>query len=336
VDAKIQCFAHRRPAYFKSSYELKKMLTIITLPPNMFLFTADVVSMYTNIPTAKALSFISNHIRETAHEFQDIPAEALIEALGIVMRNNVFTFGDVTYRQDRGTVMGTPPAPMWANLYMSINEDTFLQPFDINLTFYKKFIDDVLGLWTITNTATNAATWAAFGLHLNSELFELEWIIQPLSTQVDFMDMTISIEEDKIVTTLFEKPSNFHLYTPPNSFHPPGLLRGIVYRMMNSIHTLCSAHDDRKFRAITFFRHLQRRGYQPKDLYTLFNKAIISSREYVANHQAAPATQTDLRTIQFLHMEYHPRNPAASDLRSIWQNSVAAPPPRCHWQRSRT
>jgi hypothetical protein len=113
--------------------------------------------MYTNIPTAKALSFISNHTRETAHEFQDIPDEALVEALGIVMRNNVFTLGDVTYTQVRGTAIGTPPAPMWANLYMSINEDAFLQPLDSNLTFYKRFIDDVLGLWTITNTATNAA-----------------------------------------------------------------------------------------------------------------------------------------------------------------------------------
>jgi hypothetical protein len=111
--------------------------------------------------------------------------------------------------------MGTPPAPMWANLYMSINEDTLLKPFDTNLTFYKAVIDNVLGLWTITNTATNASTWAAFGLHLNTELFELEWIIQPLSTQVDFIDMTIRIEEDKIVTTLFEKPSNFYLYIPP-------------------------------------------------------------------------------------------------------------------------
>jgi hypothetical protein len=212
--------------------------------------------MYTNIPTAKALSFISNHINETAHKFQDIPVEALIEALGIFKRNKVFTFGDVTYRQDRGTAMGTPPAPMWSNLYISINEDTFLQPFDTNLTFYKSFIDDVLGLWTITNTATNAATWAAFGLHLIADIFELEWIIQPLSTQVDFMDMTISIKEDKIVTTIFEKRSNFHLYIPPNSCHPSGLLRGIFYGMMNRIHTLCSARDDRKFRSIAFFRHL--------------------------------------------------------------------------------
>jgi hypothetical protein len=114
VDAKLQCLAHRRPAYFKSSYELKKMLKSIP-PPHTFLFTADAVSMYTNIPMAKALSLISNHIRETPREFQDIPAEALVEALGIFMRNNVLTFSDMTYKQARGTAMGTPPAPIWAN-----------------------------------------------------------------------------------------------------------------------------------------------------------------------------------------------------------------------------
>jgi hypothetical protein len=94
---------------------------------------------------------------------------------------------------------------------------------------------------------------------------------------------------------------------------------------MNRIHTLCSAHDDRRLREITFSCHLKRHGYQPKDLYPLFNKAIISARAYVANPPAAPANQTDLRTIQFLHLEYHPRNPAAHDLQSIWQDSVAAP-----------
>jgi hypothetical protein len=95
---------------------------------------------------------------------------------------------------------------------------------------------------------------------------------------------------------------------------------------MNRLHTLCSAHDDRKLREIAFFRHLQRRGYPPKDLYPLFNKAIISARAYVANPPAAPANQTGLRTIQFLHLEYHPHNPAAHDLQSTWQKSVTVPP----------
>jgi hypothetical protein len=173
VDTKHQYLAHHRPTYFESSYELKKMLSTITLPPHTFLFAVDAISIYTNIPTAKDLSFINTHIRETAYEFQHIPAESLIEALGIVMRNNIFTFGDVTYKKIHGTTMGTPPAPVWANLYISINKDTFLQQFNSNLTFYKRFIGNVLGMWTITDTVAKDATWESLGLHLNAELFEI-------------------------------------------------------------------------------------------------------------------------------------------------------------------
>jgi hypothetical protein len=39
------------------------------------------------------------------------------------------------------------------------------------------------------------------------------------------MDMTIRIEEDKIVTTLFEKPSNFHLYIPPQLLPTTGIIK---------------------------------------------------------------------------------------------------------------
>jgi hypothetical protein len=120
--------------------------------------------------------------------------------------------------------MGTPPAPMRDNLYMYINEDTFIQPFNVNIIFYKIFIGDVIGMWNITDTATNDVTSENFSLQLNAKLFDLEWIIQPLSTTIYFMDMTISIEDDKLVTTLYEKPSNFHIYIPPNSYQPPGLL----------------------------------------------------------------------------------------------------------------
>ena len=44
------------------------------------------------------------------------------------------------------------------------------------------------------------------------------------------MDMTISINNsNKIETTLLDKRLNLHLYIPPHSAHPPGLLPGIVY-----------------------------------------------------------------------------------------------------------
>ena len=58
----------------------------------------------------------------------------------------------------------------------------------------------------------------------------LTWEFSERAKSIDFMDMTISINNsNKIETTLFEKRLNLHLYIPPHSAHPPGLLPGIVY-----------------------------------------------------------------------------------------------------------
>jgi hypothetical protein len=274
TDSKLQPFAKRQQAYFKSSQILKSQLENFVVPPNSYLFTADAVSMYTNIPTERALTLICNHIRETAHSLPNVPVEALCAALRIVMRCNIFSFGDTFWRQISGTAMGCPPAPPWANTFDALCEALFVPIYQENLALYRRFIDDVKGIWTITNPDSNDATWEAFKAAMNNPDFTLEWIVSPPSQVVDFMDLTLSIKEDKIITTLYEKPSNFHLYIPPHSCHPPGLLRGMVYGMVNRLYTLVSDEDDIRTRTIATFRHLQRRGYQPRDLHPLFSSAI--------------------------------------------------------------
>lgn len=326
VDSQLQRFAKRRQAYFSSSQELKRKLDGFTLPSNCFLFTADAVSMYTNIPTRHALDLICSHIRETSMDLGNVPTRALCEALKIVMTCNIFQFGDTHWKQVRGTSMGAPPAPPWANLYYSICEERFLPRFSENLMDYSRFIDDVLGIWMITDAATNDATWNDFCQAMNDTEFSLEWIVSPLSQKVDYMDLTITIQGDKLVTTLFEKASNFHLYIPPHSCHPPGLLRGMVFGMMNRIFTLCSSEDDQRLRVIAFFRHLQRRGYQVSDLKPLFSRAILRMKN--RPDQATRALPTDTKKVQFLHLEYHPRNVPACQIRATWNNFIAFPSDR--------
>ena len=54
VDRKLQEVAQNTISYFKNTLELKKQLLKLNLPTNARLFTADTVSMYTNIPTHTA------------------------------------------------------------------------------------------------------------------------------------------------------------------------------------------------------------------------------------------------------------------------------------------
>eukprot|EP00956_Cyclotella_meneghiniana_P019570 scaffold33673_cov37-Cyclotella_meneghiniana.AAC.2 len=78
-----------QPSYFKDSFELKKILDTLWFPPNALPFTADAHSMYTNIKTEPALSSISNHIRHNVN-MSETKKEALIEAMSIVFKNNLF------------------------------------------------------------------------------------------------------------------------------------------------------------------------------------------------------------------------------------------------------
>jgi len=58
----------------------------------------------------------------------------------LVMRNNVFEWGDLYFLQKKGTAMGTSAACMWATIYFAVREDFLLG--STTTSYY--FIDDLL------------------------------------------------------------------------------------------------------------------------------------------------------------------------------------------------
>jgi hypothetical protein len=68
--------------------------------PGARLFIADAVAMYTNINTDRALQFVSQHILDNVSQFANVPGEAFIDALDIIMALNVLTFRDTAWIQD--------------------------------------------------------------------------------------------------------------------------------------------------------------------------------------------------------------------------------------------
>ena len=74
----------------------------------------------------------------------------------------------------------------------------------------------------------------------------LTWEFSERSKTVEFMDMTIAINDSNIIeTSLFEKRLNLHLYIRPHSAHPQEILPGIVYSTLFRIFTLCSSETDK-------------------------------------------------------------------------------------------
>ena len=326
VDTQLQIVATAQRSYFKSSAVLKDQLLRLELPPGAKLFKADAVSMYTNIPTRPAMHDIAAYLRSHAAEFPTINVPALIEALRLVMLNNVFTFGDTYWLQVSGTAMGTPPAPPYATLFYAIHEERSILPaFGDNLFFYRRFIDDVIGIWRpSTWRVDDAANWARLQDVMNSHR-GMRWEFSDRCDSIDYMDMQLSIVNGSIVTGLFEKALNLYLYIPPHSAHPPGVLTGLVLGNAHRIYTLCSDPADVRRHLRDLYHRLRVRGHSPGTLLPLFERAAVLHRERLSGSSAARAP-TNLRKTIFFHLQHHPGDPPSRDLQQIFSDRISAPP----------
>ena len=145
------------------------------------------------------------------------------------------------------------------------------------------------------------------------------------------MDMTIQIKEGKIVTTLYAKPLALYEYIPPNSFHPPGVLTGLVHGQIFRIHCLCSKNSDIEKEIRLFFNRLIDRGYLRTKLLPLFEKGFDNATTYMsmtldqrAARKKAKVGRSNERI--FLHILYHPQNPPSESIQQLWRDLIYSPP----------
>ena len=56
----------------------------------------------------------------------------------------------------------------------------------------------------------------------------MRWEFEEPASSVKFLDLTISIENNKIVTKTYQKSINHFQYIMPQSAHPPNMAKGII------------------------------------------------------------------------------------------------------------
>eukprot|EP00804_Cyclotella_cryptica_P008346 CCRYP_018321-RC/>CCRYP_018321-RC protein AED:0.21 eAED:0.21 QI:0/-1/0/1/-1/0/1/0/340 len=288
--------------------------------------------MYTNIRTGLALAHISHLLcQEAGRTFHHYNTQALVEALKLVFTNNILKFGDTYWQQISGTGMGIAPAPPWATIYYAIHENRVLPRWTSQVIFYRRFIDDIIGIWACDNCPEcNNALWAKFKAEMQ-QWHGLEWEFSTLSQSCNYMDLTLTISGHTIQTTLFEKAQNLYLYLPPHSLHPRGPLQSLIFGNILRIHRLCSTPEEIRTHSRAFYRCLINRSHHSATITPLFHRATQNARAYMlrtpddhALRQCTLQAKTD-NTI-FFHLQYHPQDPTARDLQYTWQQTIATPP----------
>ena len=79
---------------------------------------------------------IAKYIRKSISKEHPKQNEALIAALKLVMLNNIFYFGDMTFKQLNCTAMGTPPALPYTTISYGLHESNFLPNHRQHIIFY--------------------------------------------------------------------------------------------------------------------------------------------------------------------------------------------------------
>lgn len=298
--------------------------TLENLPPGTQLFTMDAVSMYTNIDTQHALAEIASFLESPDfNNRHSIDTTAVITALRIIMIHSVFHFDGKYFLQLTGTAMGAPPAPMYATLYYFIHERRIIPRYTSRLLRYTRYIDDALGIWIPhPDTDENDRQWHNFQTDIDC-FGQLRWTCSTFAESVIFLDMTISIRNHRIHTTIYEKSLNLFLYIPPLSAHTPGLLSSLVRGFFFRLHRLCSDSTDRQSYISLLYTRLRRRGYDPHAL----RKVFLQSASVFDNIQTVRPSTTD-RSL-FLHATFHPPDRRLR-LRRLFQTTIETPPGEPH------
>ena len=261
--------------------------------------------MYTNIDVNHTMLIIPTFLW-TSPLCVGIPTKTIIKALEIILCNILFQFGNTYWKQSTGVVMGTPLLCCIAMLYYGIHKIRFVPTLSHSLLFYQRYINKGFGIWQHhPDPLLDQMWWRAFCYH--TRFGNLQWVINPLSQQVNFLDLALTIKDDTILSDIFKKPSNLYTYLPPLRCHSLGVTYRKIYGIIKQAHDLISSSADICSYICRCFQQFLCQGHNFDRTLYLFKKALHCHK---LNILKPPAPSNPHFTI-FQHIQYHPDNPHA-------------------------
>ena len=224
-----------------------------TLPPNSLLVTWDVKSLYTNIPHKEGLEAL--RITLDRENIPSAKANTIIEFSELVLTSNHFKFLAQNYLQMSGTAMGTKMAPSYANLFMGVLEQQMLSSYKYKPLAYFRYVDDIFMIWTEGEETLNE-----FLTHCNNQNKHIQFEQTISKNSIPFVDVSVILENGKLTTDLYSKPTDKHQYLYSTSCHPKHTKTSLPYCLALHLCHICSTDTLFQKRTHEMKHHLLQRA----------------------------------------------------------------------------
>ena len=228
-----------------------------------------------------------------------------LKALDLCIRNNYFEFNGKIYKQTGGVGTGIKLAPTYACIGMGDFEklafNSNQELLDL-VMLWKRYIDDVFSLFKGDQTQLeDLVNW------LNSLMPGIVKFTYNFSTEkVEFLDLEVMIENGKLETNLYIKPTNLQLYLDYFSNHPEHCKRGIIYSQALRIVERCSKLVDTEKHLSNLEEKLTERNYPKELILENFDKAKKKNRKDLIFNPRKTKVKDDKIRLIFTHNAGNP------------------------------
>ena len=137
-----------------------------------------------------------------------------------------------------------------------------------------RFRDDSIVLWRGT-----VERLQAFFQDLNTFDAHLQFTIEIGGRSLHFLDLLITIVDNKLVISVYSKPTDAHLYLNAKSSHPKSQIRRTARGVAMRLRTICSDDEDFKQRSIEYHKYLTDCGHDSEHVLKVFNESGGMTRQ---------------------------------------------------------
>lgn len=255
------------------------LLNDIKLDPNKkySLVTVDIEGLYTNLKISDCKKHCltafkqSNSNTELGLKLND---REFLELMSMSLDYNYVKYKEELFFQFRGIEMGNAASVMIANITV------FYELIDMlngkpEIAFYKRFLDDIFMIVDMENV-NNINDWVSSTYKHAYLKFTNEFSVKTLN----FLDVQVTIKNgNNIVTSLYRKPMNKHLYLQASSDHPVHLKNSLFFSQGLRLVRICSTYQDRINELFILYNKFLDRGYSSNILYPTLLKLCMYSRK---------------------------------------------------------
>ena len=240
--------------------------------------------MYMNISESlgvKAITHFLTNNPELLHPRFSL--EFVLDAIKIVLNNNVSFFDGHYQRQIHGCAMGSHDSPPYSSLAVgyieSVSYDTLQSSHGVVYADYfkrmlRRFLDDVFIKWKLS-------------LGPPADMYNVMNNIDPMinftmesGSSVPFLDIMFTLRPNgSLATDIFYKETDSHNYVPFSSFHPHKTLTNIPYTLARRICTIVSEPEIRDRRLQELRGFLEEKSYPESVINSGISRALQLNRD---------------------------------------------------------